>query len=468
MPCPVSHHGVSKAQGCSHAELGRFGKLFPLDPNFISDETLAALGESGGLMHETSRAKSGNSEIPAAYTFFAQFVDHDVTLDVTSQLNSTQVQKAEEVPNLRTPSLDLDCVYGFGPEASPFLYDGTGRLLTGNSKNQWDLARVVTGEKSGNTKIGRALIGDPRNDENLFVSQLQLAFHLFHNKLMDEVGDFEEAQREARFHYQYIVLHDFLARVCDPTVYRFALERIYRKEEPLFYQLDDSGRLPMPVEFSVAAYRFGHSLVRSSYKPNTKQSAIELFDEKFGTLGFSAVPPELSVEWRFLFDKGTTCKSRKIDELLADELVELPTPVVNDNNPLNRSLAFRNLVRGRSLGLPSGQAVAELLSKSEYSIAPVDLKLETLPGWKKLSASVRTELKENTPLFFYLLRESGVANKGEQLGPTASAILMEVFGGILSLCNTSFLSANWSPTDSIAGCDHTLTLADILRYVERY
>lgn len=471
MGCPVSHHGLASGRGCESRGLGKFGRLFELQPLFISDEALEAIGKVNGLMHEKGSAKSGDSQIPAAYTFFAQFVDHDITLDTTSQLNSTRVQAPEQLPNLRSPNLDLDCVYAFGPEASPYLYDGTGRLLVGNAENPNDLPRVVTGEaNSAEVKIGRALIGDPRNDENLFISQLQLAFHKFHNKLMDEFAyEFEEAQRQARFHYQHIVLHDFLKRVCDPTVYRFALERLYRNEEPLFYARDSNGDLPMPVEFSVGAFRFGHSMVRSSYKPNTKQRAIELFDEEFGTLGFSAIPAKLSVEWKFLFEKGPSFKSRKIDELLTDELLKLPIPVVDDANPLNTSLPFRNLMRGRSLGLPSGQDVARLLADSDYPVTVNDLKFESICGWKTLKPAVREEIRESTPLFFYLLRESKVISKGAHLGPVASAILMEVFGGILSLCSETFLSdTRWSPSSRITGNDQQWSLADLLRYVERF
>jgi len=200
----VCHHGTASARGCAHLGLGTFGRLFPeLDPLFTSNGLIEALGRPGGLMD--TRGASPDSDIPAAYTFFAQFVDHDITLDTTSRLESDWVQDPHKVPNLRSASLDLDCVYGFGPEASPHLYDGnSGKLLTGNDTNDEDLARA---------KDGTALIGDPRNDENIFVSQLQLLFHKFHNKLIDAGHDFESAQQEARYHYQYIVLHDFLQRV---------------------------------------------------------------------------------------------------------------------------------------------------------------------------------------------------------------------------------------------------------------
>ena len=452
----VCHHGASKGRGCEHIGLGHFGRLFEgLDPLYISDETLAALGGPGGLMDTTGAPK--DSDIPAAYTFFAQFVDHDITLDTQSALNTDWVQNPDKIPNLRSASLDLDCVYGFGPEASPHLYDGdTEKLLTGNDQNENDLARASD---------GTALIGDPRNDENIFVSQMQLMFLRLHNKFIDMGMHFEEAQRECRYHYQYIVLHDFLRRVCDEEIYDFAVEQLYRHDFPMLYGPNEHEKLDMPVEFSVAAYRFGHSMVRSSFRVNRRYRDIELFDERFSTIGFTHVPVRLTVDWRYLLDMDGRIryqKSRKIDEKLATELNNLP--FVTDPNPNNRSLAFRNLVRGRSLGLPSGQAVASALADCGYPIDPgVDLKLSQITGWRGLSRDVKEELSEASPLFFYLLRESAL---GERLGKTGSAILMEVFGGMLRYCSTSYLKdTSWSPSPVISAADHRLTLADIANFV---
>ncbi len=453
----VCHHGNAPARGCSHLGLGSFGRLFPeLEPLFTSNELIEALGRPGGMMD--TRGASPDSDIPAAYTFFAQLVDHDITLDTTSKLDSDWVQEAEKLPNMRSASLDLDCVYGFGPEASPHLYDGsTGKLLTGNATNPNDLARA---------KDGTALIGDPRNDENLFVSQLQLLFLRFHNKLVDSGLDFEEAQTEARFHYQYIVLHDFLKRVCDPGVYGFALEQLYRHNYPVKYFPDDHGKLIMPVEFSVAAYRFGHSMVRSNYPANGRNRNIELFDERFGTLGFTAVPANLTVDWRHLLDIDRTryAKSKAIDERLARELNDLPFLSPGETNLNKRSLSFRNLLRGRSLGLPSGQDVAAALAECGYAVDPdVNLRLSQVRGYSALSSELKAELREKTPLFFYILRESASC---PGLGPVGSAILMEVFGGMLSYCSTSYLKdENWEPRGDIVASDHELTLRDIAVYV---
>ena len=453
----VKHHGTSPARGCSHMGLGTFGRMFPdLEALYTSSELIEKLGKPGGMMDTTGNSKDSN--IPAAYTFFAQLIDHDITLDVTSCLESDQVQEAEKLPNLRSASLDLDCVYGFGPEASPHLYDGdTKKLLTGNSTNPNDLARA---------KDGTALIGDPRNDENLFVSQLQLVFIRFHNKLIDSGLDFEEAQKEARYHYQYIVLHDFLKRVCDPVVYQFALNNMYRHNYPFKSCTDECGKLIMPVEFSVAAYRFGHSMVRSTYPINSKYKKVELFSEHFGTTGFTAIPEKLTVDWRYLLDIDNTpyAKSREIDELLAKELNDLPFMRNGEPDPNKRSLSFRNLLRGRSLGLPSGQDVAAALADCGYDIDPnFNLKLPQVRGYNALSRELKDELKDKTPLFFYILRESKF---GDGLGRVGSAILMEVFGAMLTQCSTSYLNDKcWEPNKKIVCSDHALSLRDIVTYI---
>ncbi len=466
-----SIHGMAKARGCAHARLGNFCKLVSEIPTWAEDcevtksceaeEMAALLGGPGGIMHDRS-GDSPDSEIPAAYTFFAQFVDHDITLDTRSELHGEALdEKAiEALPNLRTASLDLDCVYGFGPEASPYLYDGEqpGRLRVGNAVNPHDLPR---------SSDGTALIGDPRNDENIFVSQMHLLFLLFHNRRI--LGrDFEEAQRDVRYHYQWLVLNDFLKRVVDPEVFSYAMCEMRKGTFPKCDIVDDCGRLCMPVEFSVAAFRFGHTLVRSTYPVNARYPVVELFDERFGTEGFGPVPPELTVDWRVLLDVEACepyARSKAVDHLLADELIRLPDSVVGRSASENdRSLAFRNLLRGFVLGLPSGQRLALALRDKGYPIDPqADLAFCDIPGWHCVDARWRAKLERHTPLFFYLMREAGVLGGGERLGPVGSAVLMEVFGAMLLLCDSFFSEPDWRPDECLGG-EH-FTLADLVRYV---
>ena len=263
-----SGHGTVRVQRSQHLRLGNFGKLFPNLTTWAEDygiqsqteatEIMAALGARGGIMHD-ARGNSEDSPIPAAYTFFAQFVDHDITLDAESQLGSQplNVEQIRDLPNLRSASLDLDSVYGFGPDISPYLYqqEPTGFLSTGSNvrgvENPHDVPR---------TSQGVALIGDFRNDENLFLSQMHLVFLRFHNRL--RFGrSFEEAQREARYHYQYIVLRDLLERVCHGGVYEYAVAQLQLRIQQSASANDRLFRLAsmvnspsdpliMPVEFS--------------------------------------------------------------------------------------------------------------------------------------------------------------------------------------------------------------------------
>lgn len=476
-----SMHGTAKAAGCSHARLGNFCRQFGDLSSWATDcgikeqcdaEAVArAIGGVGGLMHDVRNA-SGDSGIPAAYTFFAQFVDHDITLDTTTPLHGSPLdgKEIDKLPNLRSASLDLDCVYGLGPEAQPFMFDSTqpGRLLTGSTVDG-----VTNPDDVPRNSDGRALIGDPRNDENLFVSQMQLLFLRFHNKRL-VASNFEKAQEDTRFHYQYIVLNDFLKRVCDPDIYAFALKHIKanvgkpKPKYPFCPALDHCHRVCMPVEFSVAAYRFGHSMVRSAYPANGKYPVIELFDERFGTLGFGQVPPELVVDWRFLLDVEPChpySKSKALDHFLADELIRLPDPVVGRNSSADdRALSFRNLLRGYVLSLPSGQSVAKALANKGYKIDPdQDLKFEEVPGWSCATKHLPCDIAKHTPLFFYVMREAGTIGNGEHLGPVGSALLMETFGTMFVYCDT-YLRHNWCPDPCVAGTDG-LTLADLARYV---
>jgi hypothetical protein len=210
-----------------------------------------------------------NAAVPAGYTYLAQFVDHDITFDPTSKLQGRNDPDA--LVNFRTPRFDLDSLYGSGPMDQPFLYDWSAQVAPG--------VKLLVGSSAGGGAVtydlprneqGRALIGDARNDEHLIISQLHLLFIRFHNKVVDRVlfdkpglrgmALFEEAQRIVRHHYQWIVMHDFLPRVVGRGAARAARAR--RR----FYKFE--GAPFIPFEFSAAAYRFGHSMVRGDYTPN--------------------------------------------------------------------------------------------------------------------------------------------------------------------------------------------------------
>jgi len=436
---------------------GRFGRLFRnLDPApKLSDKQLQGLAED---MREPKGggSKLENPKIPSGYTYFGQFVDHDITFDPVSDLQ--RKNDPDALVDFRSPRFDLDCVYGAGPADQPYLYDQPARLKLlidkKNAKGEPDLQRNAE---------GTALIGDPRNDENIIVSQLQLTFIRFHNKVAAKVAadksvpkerKFEQTQKLVRWHYQWVILTDFLPRIAGKKPVE---DRVKRKNGNLSIDLrwfKPKNNPFMPVEFSVAAYRFGHSMIRPAYDLNQTVQNVPIFKpgEKIGELedlrGFRPLPGFWTVDWSFFLDNvpGKAKKpqlSRKIDAKLAGGLFDLPGFPDKES-----SLAFRNLKRGQALELPSGQAVAKRM------------------GVKPLSGKQLGGAPDPTPLWFYILKESEVTGgqqKGQQLGPVGGGIVAEVLLGLLQGDQRSFVNArpDWKPTFGKGG---KFTLSDLVRF----
>lgn len=410
----MTHHGMSHLRGMheactAHLEGGRFRRLFSsLPPLLIDDDALAELGGSQGPMFECgSNSGADSPTIPAAFTFFGQFIDHDITLDVTSSLERQADPAATR--NFRSPVLELDSVYGEGPEATPFLYTEDERLLTRNDGT--DLPR---------NEEGTALIGDPRNDENLLISQMQLAFLKFHNKVLellenDEIActrmcdsTFEEAQRIVRWHYQWIVVNEYLPLIVGEELVCEILD-----EGPRFYPW---GIKPfVPIEFAVAAYRFGHSQVRKRYKINHNVD-MKLFELP----AFSEVSPEQQVDWTLMFEQD----SRQIDTKIASELFNLPFAKPS-------SLPVRNLLRGKTFNLPSGQTLAERMGETPLTMAEMELDDDSL---------------SEAPAWYYILKEAELQD-GDHLGPVGGRLVAETLLGLLKNDQDSYLAKqpDWKP-----------------------
>ena len=437
-------HGMTGMRGLDNGastfhEEGRFGRLFKTArPDSPPDEFLIELGLS--MEVEDPADPSGNSrEMPAGFTFLGQFVAHDITFDTTSALDRKNDPAA--IKDFRTPGLDLDCVYGLGPEANPFLFDqrDKAKLLTGTENNPEDLQR---------NRQDVALIGDPRNDVSLPTSQLHLLFLKFHNRVVDYLRDegeveeaeiFEEAERLTRWHYQWILIHEYIPRLTGPDIIADI-----RANGRQYYKF---ARHPyIPVEFTVAAFRFGHSQLRSVYKLNEQCPKARIFSE----LGaFNEVPVEHVVDWRNFFevDPGHPPQpGRKIDTKIALEMHDLP--FVKDLKPEMRSLSVRNLLRGKALGLPSGQNVARRLG-----VHPITRK--------------EMGLERSAPLWYYILKEAEMLHDGERLGEVGGRIVAEVFAGFLQSDEESYVVAEpkWTPTLPSETEGH-FTMADMVRFVE--
>lgn len=467
---------------------GRFGRLFPLPTRDPVPNTV--LAELAAAMVEASPADPSldNRTIPAGFTYFGQFVDHDITFDPTPV--PEQVVDPAALHNFRTPALDLDCVYGLGPAVQPYLYESANpaKLLLGTNTDSSDQnGNKITLPGNGRFDLPRnsegfALIGDPRNDENLIVSQLHLAFLKFHNAVVDVVepnparqgSAFAEIRREVTWHYQWMIVHDFLARLVRPEI----LDSILNKGRRHYHFETDAF---MPVEFSVAAYRFGHSMIRNGYDHNrvfgpgpgrlgpgsldllffftgpTKQQPLP----GGGALISSPLPSNWVIDWTRFFDVGDkppVNASRKLDAGLAPALMDLIKAAKVDAPPT--SLPERNLRRGEAVVLPTGQSVAGLvgakpLDASEIAASGPDGKIAEKHG-----------LHKNTPLWYYILKEAQIREKGERLGEVGSHLVSEVFIGLLQGDRLSYLSQDpcWTPT--LGKVSGQFSMADMLRFVD--
>lgn len=477
-----------------HGDPGKFGRMFPmLSPLQSGDDALFDLAMAMSDPDPTS-ASGDNPNIPAGYTYLAQFIDHDITLDLTPL--DRQVADPLGTQNFRSPALDLDSIYGPGPALAPFMYQRgpdtktVPKLLIGRASESPDLRGGTIPDLPNDlprNRLGRALIGDERNDENLLVAQTHLAFLKFHNAVFDWVKDrrtgvsqdevFAEAQRVARWHYQWLVLFDFVERLTEP-----GLVAKIKHDGRRFYRFKTTPYIP--AEFSGAAYRLGHSMIRESYFHNrvfndngpfpatlkalfdfTGKSGMILGDDAAGStaVSLSGVPPQptlpsnWAVDWRRFYDAdgGVPVNlSRMLDPFLTPALSSLP-----GEEERNAMLAFRNLKRGVQLGLPCGQDVARIMGFQP-------LTEDEIATGTDGAAAAEHGLHRHTPLWYYILKEAQVAHGGQRLGPVGSTIIAETFLGLVHGDHKSFMwqRSDWKP-ELPSAQPGTFTMPDLLAFV---
>jgi hypothetical protein len=426
-----------------------------------------------------------NSEIPAGYTYLGQFIDHDLVFDPVSSLQRANDPQA--LVDYRTPRFDLDCLYGRGPVDEPYLYEKDGiRMRLGDRLGE----PLPDGTPPPDRDVprnndGTAIIGDPRNDENVIVAQLHAVFLRFHNRVADELKKqrngkepkFEEVQRLVRWHYQYVVLNDFLKRVIDDDTYNDILPTLTGKKENLpkdapklrFYDPQDEAYIP--IEFSAAAYRFGHSMVSAQYQLNDSENEeargpfkilgpLSGADSPITDLrGFRRFRLDWVVDWSLFFDgvpappnsKGNAPvqMSKKIDTSLAEPLRDLPFKFTQDIP----SLPARNLLRGFRMGLPSGQSIAAAIGAPVVPDAELQALTEISPVFEK-----------NTPLWYYVLAEADAMQQGKRLGAVGSRIVMETFVGLMMWDGHSFLrqDPSWQPLEAFRNPHGEFRMADFI------
>ncbi len=514
---------------------GRSGRTIPLPGAFrymfreaagipASPQTLSVLDALAESM-ATEAIGASESALPPILTYFGQFIDHDITANTDREVEGLSVIDGDIFPmdrqhvesglgNLRDGSLGLDSLYGDKPGQGDFatklarlmrhptfsnsmrigipVDSGDGRpplpqdpaadlLRLGFLLDRGDLTEAELNNLPDDLRANfvgpdgpirtRAIIGDGRNDENLLVAQLHVAFLRLHNKFAELTKDFEKARRLTRFHYQWLVLNEYLPAICAGHV----ADEVLAKGAPLYAAFFDANRpadaaqMPMPLEFSVAAFRFGHSMVRGGYDHNrffgtavagsTQLAPFATFRQLFEFTGNGGMPSPLTpnpktslpgnwvIEWdRMVHAETPTRSARKIDTHLAEPLNEMLNQPADP--PVMKRLAQRNLRRGYRLHLPSAQALAQAINDTgHYRPIPI-LTPEQVRGDRSLLDG--TGLDSATPLWFYVLREAELTG-GHHLGALGSHVVANTLAGLVMKDDASYWNATenghrWSPS----------------------
>ena len=507
-----------------------------------SDEELrrfrfSRLGPEGVLLDEQTRTTLAtaitaagtqpDSAVPAGFTYLGQFVDHDLTMDRTAALLGEDVN-LDELRQGRSPALDLDSVYGRGPDdrhdRAFYAADGV-QLKVGRTSattfpdnrvnvalEGFDLPRVG-GSAGTHADRRQPLIPDARNDENLAVAQTHLAFIRFHNRVVEELALkglsgrrlFTAAREQVVRHYQWMLRTDFLPRIVDPAIVTDVFTHGRRFFEAPGHGHGHHGQPPtMPIEFAVAAYRLGHSLIRGAYQwnrvfnstgPGAIATLLQLFtftgvagnfqpgagipdldDPNSGTV--DTLPTNWIADFRRLYDfteagrpdlaapaeAGGGNVTKRLDTLMVDPLAQLPAGTFGGRGTqfpaIQRNLAFRNLTRANMVRLASGQQLAKLL-RVEPLTAEQILSGDQGASLAALTPAQKSAVTAATPLWFYVLRE-GEFNGG-RLGPVGGRVVAEVFHRAMEGSRTSVVrEPSWRPT--LGPDKHTFRMTDLLLF----
>jgi hypothetical protein len=457
-----------------------------------------AAGTTKKLARAMTVGGGGHGDVPAGYTYLGQFIDHDLTMDRTAVMLGTDVRPVDLVQG-RSPRLDLDSLYGNGPgdPASARFYSDGVHLKTGDTvaagdpkKLGHDLPRVGTGPHLAAKR--RANIPDLRNDENLVVAQTHLAMIHFHNRVVDKLSSslpatekFGRARKRVSMHYQWMVRHDYLPRIVRPSV----LDDVFTHGRKLV----EPGAVPtsvptMPVEFSVAAFRLGHSMIRSAYNWNKNFPGGEgtldflfTFSATSGDLGGDRrLPSNWIADWRRMYDfpaggrpglvaPGSNVNhAMRIDTRLTDPLSDLPLGSFGGDasiadGDIRRNLAFRNLTRAKMVKLASGQQMVTRLKSLGVNVTALT-RAQLLGGsggatLDHLTSAEKDAVVTRTPLWFYVLREAEL--NGGRLKGVGARIVAETFHRAMEGSRFSIVrDPTWRPM--LGRNDTTFEMTDLL------
>jgi len=492
-----------------------YSRLCSRDSGDWDEFDTAQLTELAELMRDSQAKREMRKEItaqtitmPAGYVYFGQFIDHDITRDVRKLTEAGP--DAEQTLNYRTPRLDLDLLYGKDPATVPCIYE--------DDKERLRLGPTVQAEVSGQQinatpdddlprKEGTAVVVDARSDENLIIAQLHVLFAKFHNCVLEllrnrptlsigPVGGslFEQARRFVTWHYQWLVINDFLPKIARLATLD-AIDQYGFRLYPRRFTPNDCP-VALPVEFTVAAFRFGHSVVQDQYDLNDHvggppSSEIITMTKRGGGIT-DHLPASHIIDWfKFFSDtSGVENTAQHIDTFITETLYNLPIPAktafrfqaalmkadVGSAENMSPPLPEVTLQRGSKVRLPSGQEFAR-----HFKYDPI--KPDDIAALPVADFPFPAGMQERTPLWYYLLREAVVVPNHEpitipdpaplqKLGPIGGRIVAETLYQLLNAdCQSiAYAPGGWKPPAFTFGTSSELwrinSMSQLIRFVK--
>lgn len=477
---PAQKHGESTDQ-IGSIKKHSFFRLFDVPEAYFKPEALRNLSAA-----QNAISLHAGNEILAGYTYFGQFVSHDLTkVKRSDAIPSSRPVPTDELIQERTPSLDMDCLYGSGLQDSDVPFEPNGEFYSENTKKKTgstarDNLEIIDLPRGVGDRGLLARIPDSRNDENFILSRLHVLFMNAHNQLLRRHIDahgpgpktFENTRKELTLIYQLIVKHDYLAKIIpDEMLGLLETEPFFlikgQKEtvNPLFNSVPGS-EPRIPLEFTGAAFRFGHSMVRSAYFLTEAEKVdpvglVRLFQlTGRGGLEGGTTNAHVNLDWSKFFDKDTAHHAQGINTQLRPEMQRLLNEM-----PGNKDLNLRNLLRGNELGLPDAQSCMKFLlgKRPKYKCLQDELIEDSeFPTSTFLDANrphvdqmelghIRQasvwDFPNQMPLWTYILMEpSRLKNyKHSRLGVLGSTIVAEVFRSLFISSRTALYNPHTYP-----------------------
>ncbi|MCZ0735968.1 peroxidase family protein [Phreatobacter sp. AB_2022a] len=449
---------------------------------------------------------------PAGYTYLGQFIAHDISFAAERFPHQGGGASAESLDNLRSASLRLETIYGGGPKYFPLAYAcpvGAGgadpwrtertHLRLGLTRSSGgpqapDLPRlacpVLNGLDGAPAEAERGatdvLVPDGRNDDHALISQLTTLFMRSHNRIADAVlqsaSHAGEAMTELDYHqvferaraanvhiYRTIVWNDYLRRMLDPDVFaRYAPDA--GRTDGAIRLVTAAPVLRMPVEFSHAAFRFGHAMVRPSYRlgllrpfelddilrhSSSNEPDLMPFDESWlidWNRFFGGQPGDSPAEFMFSRPLGPTITPMGPDTTFVaagpdglDRALPIAVTKSGQTGPAT-GMATRDLARAYSVPMASVAAILAVMKRDEALrriierhrlLASAEHRAQAVRRWLDaagmagqpkdvaFSEAQADFLTRNPPLFFFVLFEAEQIGGGLRLGPLGSFIVAE-------------------------------------------